>query len=118
MPASLGGLLFSIQSNLSQLQRHQITLITRVTPYAMAGHLLNTTVLTIAVAGSVPLTQLIVWCIYSYSIALFLLYRHLKNRGRSPRNFPRAAEKATIYSLFLGPAVEQLGRPALGGALT
>ena len=32
--------------------RH-ITLVTRVTPYAMAGHLLNTTVLAVAVAGSI-----------------------------------------------------------------
>jgi PAS domain S-box-containing protein len=80
--------------------RH-ITLVTRVTPYAMAGHLLNTTVLAVAVAGSIAPTQLITWCFYSYSVALFVLYRHLKNRGRSPRNFQRAAKKATIYSFFL-----------------
>ena len=67
----------------------------------MAGHLLNTTVLAVAVAGSIAPTQLITWCFYSYSVALFVLYRHLKNRGRSPRNFQRAAKKATIYSFFL-----------------
>ena len=67
----------------------------------MAGHLLNTTVLAVAVAGSIAPTQLIIWCFYSYSVALFVLYRHLKNRGRSPRNFQRAAKKATIYSFFL-----------------
>ena len=67
----------------------------------MAGHLLNTTVLAVAVAGSIAPTQLITWCFYSYSVALFVLYRHLKNRGRSPRSFQRAAKKATIYSFFL-----------------
>jgi PAS domain S-box-containing protein len=88
-------------SNLAEFQRRQITLIARVTPYAMAGHLLNATVLAVAVAGSIPLTQLIIWCVYSYSIACLLLYRHLKNRGRSPHNFQRATKKAAIYSFFL-----------------
>jgi len=91
----------SVQSNLDQSQRRQITLMVRVTPYAMAGHVLNTTVLAIAVAGSVPSAELIVWCIYSYSVGLFLLFRHLKNRGRSPQSFHRAAKKATIYAVFL-----------------
>jgi PAS domain S-box-containing protein len=86
---------------LSPVQRHPIALITRVTPYSMVGHLLNTTILTIAVAGSVPRTQLIIWCIYSYSIALLLLYRHQRNRRRSPHSFQIAAKKATIYALFL-----------------
>jgi PAS domain S-box-containing protein len=90
-----------MRSNLSQFQSRQITLITRVTPYAMAGHVVNTTVLAIAVAGSVPLIQLITWCVYSYSIALLLLFRHLKRRGRSPRSFHRATKKATIYAFFL-----------------
>src|SRR5215510_9700400 len=90
-----------MRSNLSHLQSRQITLIARVTPYAMAGHLLNTTILAIAVAGSIPLVQLITWCIYSYSIALFLLFRHLKHRGRSPRSFQRAVKKATIYAILL-----------------
>ena len=67
----------------------------------MVGHMLNTTILAIAVAGEVRPAQLILWFIYSYSIALFLLYRHLKNRGRSPRSFERATKKAVIYALFL-----------------
>ena len=58
-----------MQSNPTEFQKHQITLITRVTPYAMTGHLLNTTILAIAVAGAIPQAQLIIWCIYSYSIA-------------------------------------------------
>jgi hypothetical protein len=90
-----------MQSNLSQFQKRQIALIVRVTPYAMAGHLLNTTILAVALAGSVPLAELIVWCLYSYSIAFFVLYRHLKNRGRSPRSFQRATQKAAIYAFFL-----------------
>jgi len=90
-----------MESSLSQLQRQQITLITWVTPYAMAGHLLNTTVLAIAMTGSVPPAQLIIWCLYSYAIALLLLYRHLKNLGRSPRSFQRAEKKATIFAVFL-----------------
>jgi two-component sensor histidine kinase len=90
-----------MQSNLSQFQKRQIELIVRVTPYAMAGHLLNTTILAVALAGSVPLAELIVWCLYSYSIAFFVLYRHLKNRGRSPRSFQRATQKAAIYAFFL-----------------
>ena len=90
-----------MQSNLSQFQRSQLTLITRVSPSAMAGHLLNTIVLAVALAGSVPLAELIIWFIYSCLIALFLLYRHVKNHGRTPRSFQRAAKKAMIYSFFL-----------------
>ena len=90
-----------MQANLSHFEQRQITLITRVTPYAMAGHLLNTTVLAVAVAGSIAPLQLYIWCFCSYSIALFLLFRHLKNRGRSPLTYERAARKATIYSFFL-----------------
>jgi PAS domain S-box-containing protein len=86
---------------LSQFQSHQLEVIARVTPHAMVGHVLNTTVLAIAVAGSVPNTQLIGWCIYSYAIALVVLYRHARSRGRAPRNFPRAARRATAYAVFL-----------------
>jgi len=88
-------------TQLSQFQSHQLEVIARVTPHAMAGHMLNTTVLAVALAGSVPKAQLIGWCVYSYAIALLVLYRHVKSRGRVPRNFPRAARRATIYAIFL-----------------
>ena len=94
-----------MQSNLSQLQSRQIAVIARLTPHGLAGHILNTTVAAVAVAGSVPLVQLIIWCTYSYSIPLILLYRHLKGRvkgqGRSPRNFDRAVKKVTLYAVLL-----------------
>jgi two-component sensor histidine kinase len=67
----------------------------------MAGHIVNTTVLAVALAGSVRPAQLIIWCVYSYLIALLLLYRRLKNRGRSPRSVQRAAKKAAVYAFFL-----------------
>jgi PAS domain S-box-containing protein len=86
---------------LSQFQSHQLEVIARVTPHAMAGHMLNTTVLAIAVAGSVPKVQLIGWCIYSYAIALVVLYRHVRSRRRVPRSYPRAARRATVYAFFL-----------------
>ena len=86
---------------LSQFQSHQLEVIARVTPHAMAGHILNTTVLAFAIAGSVPRPQLIAWCLYSYAIALALLYRHLRSRGRSPGNFLRAVRRATAYAFFL-----------------
>lgn len=85
----------------SQLQSHQLEVIARVTPHAMAGHILNTTVLAIAVAGTIPRAQLIGWCTYSYAIALLLIYRHVKNRGRPPRSFERGAHRATMYAFFL-----------------
>jgi PAS domain S-box-containing protein len=90
-----------MHSQLSQFERHQLDVIARVTPHAMVGHLLNTTVLAVALAGSIPDTQLIVWCLYSYAIGLFLLYRHARSRGHVPRNFRRAARRATIYALLL-----------------
>jgi PAS domain S-box-containing protein len=90
-----------MQSQLSQFERHQLDVIARVTPHAMAGHLLNTTVQAVALAGSIPSAQLIVWCLYSYSIGLLLLYRHVRGRGRVPRSFERAARRATIYALLL-----------------
>ena len=90
-----------MHSQLSQFERHQLDVIARVTPHAMVGHLLNTTILAVALAGSIPDTQLIVWCLYSYVIGLFLLYRHARSRGHVPRNFRRAARRATIYALLL-----------------
>jgi PAS domain S-box-containing protein len=90
-----------VQSQLSQFERHQLDVIARVTPHAMAGHLLNTTVLAVAVAGSIPSAQLIVWCLYSYAIGLILLYRHMRGRGRVPHSFQRAARRGTIYALLL-----------------
>ena len=95
------GFRVSMQSNLSQFQKRQFTLIARVSPFGTAGHIVNTTILAIALADSVPLAQLIIWCVYSYSIALFLLYRHVKSRGRSPRDFERAAKKVVIHSLLM-----------------
>ena len=90
-----------MQTTLSQFQRHQLEVIARVTPHSMAAHLLNTTVMAIAVAGSVPVAQLICWCVYSYTIALLILYRHVRSGGRVPRNFPRAARRATLYAILL-----------------
>ena len=90
-----------MQKQLSQFERHQLDVIARVTPHAMAGHLLNTTVLAVALAGSIPNAQLVVWCLYSYAIGLFLLYRHVRGRGHVPRNFQRAVRRATIYALLL-----------------
>ena len=90
-----------MQTPLSQFQSHQLEVIARVTPHSMAAHMLNTTVMAIAVAGSVPRAQLIVWCVYSYAIALALLYRHVRSRGQVPRSFPRAARRATVYALLL-----------------
>jgi PAS domain S-box-containing protein len=90
-----------MQSHLSQFERHQLDVIARVTPHAMAGHLLNTTVLAVAVAGSIPTAQLIIWCIYSYAIALVLLYRHVRSRERVPRSFRRAAGRASAYAFLL-----------------
>jgi hypothetical protein len=99
--ASVQGFRISMQSNLTEFQRRKFGLIRRVSPFATAGHLVNTTVLVIALVGSVPLLQMIIWCVYSYSIALVLLYRLAKSRGRSPRNFERAAKKVMINSFFL-----------------
>jgi PAS domain S-box-containing protein len=90
-----------VQANLYEFQRRQIVLITRVTPYVMVGHVVNTAVIAVALAGSVQTIPLVVWCAYSCSIALLLLFRHVKNRGRSPRSFQRAARKMTIYAFFL-----------------
>jgi hypothetical protein len=42
----------SMQSNPCQFRRDQVTLITRVTPYAMAGHIVNTTVLAVFIPVS------------------------------------------------------------------
>jgi PAS domain S-box-containing protein len=90
-----------MQSNLSQFQRRQLTLLSRVSPFSIAGHLVNTTIVAVALAGSVPQARLIIWCTYSYSLALLLLYRHLKKHGRSPRDFKREARKVTIYAFFM-----------------
>jgi len=91
----------SMASNLSQFQRHQLEVIARVTPHAMLAHLLNTTVMAVAVAGSIPTAQLIIWCVYSYAIALVLLYRHVRSRGRAPRSFQRGANRTTLYAFLL-----------------
>jgi PAS domain S-box-containing protein len=90
-----------METPLSQFQRRQLEVIARVTPHSMAGHILNTTVFAVAMLGSIATTQLIIWTAYSYAIALLLVYRHVRNRGRVPRNFQRATRKATLYACFL-----------------
>jgi PAS domain S-box-containing protein len=90
-----------MRSQLSHFQRRQLEVIARVTPYAMAGHMLNTTVLAIAVVGAIPTAQLIIWCSYSYLIAFIVLYRHARNRSRVAKSFRRAADRATTYAFFL-----------------
>jgi hypothetical protein len=90
-----------MQSQLSRFQSRQLDVVARMTPYAMAGHMLNATILAAAVAGSIPTVQLIIWCSYSYGIALLLLYRNARNRERVPQSFRRAAHKATVYAFFL-----------------
>jgi PAS domain S-box-containing protein len=103
-----------MQADLYQFQKRQIALIARVTPYAMAGHIANTTVIGIALAGSVPPAPLVIWCAYSYATALFLLYRHVRNRRHRPRSFQRAAKKATIYAFLLALPWSGLGVVYLG----
>jgi PAS domain S-box-containing protein len=90
-----------MQPKLSHFQTYQLKMIARVTPHAMAGHILNTTIMAIAVAGSIPTTQLVIWCGYSYGISLAVLYRHARNHARVPKSFGRAARRATVYALFL-----------------
>ena len=90
-----------METPLSLFQRRQLEVIARVTPHSMAGHILNTTVFAVAMAGSIPTAQLIIWCVYSYAIALLVLYRHMRSRGRVPRSFQRATHRATVYSCFL-----------------
>jgi PAS domain S-box-containing protein len=90
-----------MESDLYQFQKRQVAQMARVTPYAMAGHLANTAVIAMALAGSVRPVPLIIWCAYSCATALLLLYRHVKNRRHSPRSFQRAIKKATIYAFLL-----------------
>lgn len=90
-----------MQSSLTEFQRNQLSVITGVTPVAMVGHILNTTVMTLALAASVPLTHLIIWGAYSYGVALVLIFRHLRNRGRIARDFHHAAKSASVNALFL-----------------
>ena len=103
-----------MQPNLYEFEKRQIRLIVRVTPYAMVGHLANTVLIAVALAGSVPPVPLIIWCAYSCSAALLLLLRHAKNRGRLPRSFQRAAKKVTIYAIFLALPWSSLGILYLG----
>jgi two-component sensor histidine kinase/PAS domain-containing protein len=100
---------------LSEFERQQLDVIARVTPHAMLGHILNTTVLAAAVAGSIPTVHLIVWCAYSYAVALLLLYRHARSRGRAPRSFRRAALRAKLYGLLLALPWSSMAVLHLGG---
>jgi PAS domain S-box-containing protein len=90
-----------MQTPLSLFQRRQLEVIARVTPHSMAAHILNTTVLAVAMAGSIATAQLVIWCTYSYAVALIVVYRHTRNRGRVPRSFQRATRRATLYACFL-----------------
>jgi PAS domain S-box-containing protein len=101
-------------SPLSQFERHQLDVIARVTPHAMGGHVLNTTVLVVALAGSIPTAELVVWGSCSYAIALVVLYRHFANRGRVPRSFRHAANRATVYALLLALPWATMGVLHLG----
>ena len=92
-----------MQLRLSEFQRNQLSVVASVTPFAMAGHMLNTTILTITLAGSVPGTQLIGWAAYSFGIALVLIYRHLGRRNRVP-NFGARRETHMRYAATLSHA--------------
>jgi PAS domain S-box-containing protein len=103
-----------MKSNLYEFEKRQIVVIARVTPYAMAGHLANSTVIAMALASSVRSAPLIIWYAYSCATALFLLYRHVKNRRHSPRSLQRATKKATIYALLLALPWSSLAALYLG----
>ena len=103
-----------MQTPPSQVQSQQLEVIARVTPHAMVGHILNTTVLAITVAGSVPKAQLIGWCISSYAVAVVVLYRHVRGRGRVPRSFSRAVRRATVYAFLLALPWTAIGILYLG----
>ena len=103
-----------MQATPSQFQRHQLEVIARMTPHSMAGHMLNTTVLAIALAGSIPTPELVAWSIYSYAVGLLLLYRHARRRGRVALSFERAVRRATIYAFFLALPWSALGVLYLG----
>ena len=46
-------------------------------------------------------THLIIWGAYSYGVALVLIFRYLRHRGRIARDFRHAAKRATVNALFL-----------------
>jgi PAS domain-containing protein len=101
--------------HLSKFEKQQLDVIARVTPHAMLGHILNTSVLAVAVAGSIPTVHLAIWCTYSYAVALLLLYRHARSRGRVPRSFRRAALRAEVYGLLLALPWSSMAVLHLGG---
>ena len=104
-----------MQSNLSQLQRHQITLITRVTPYAMAGHLLNTTVLDDRSRGVDPANSA------DRLVYLFLLDRFVSSLSTSKKSrtitaqLPTSSQEGNDLFVLSRPAVEQLGSSCTWG---
>jgi PAS domain S-box-containing protein len=103
-----------VQSNPHDFQKRQIDLIVRTTPYAMVGHLVNTVIIAVALTASVHLVPLILWTAYSCSVALLLLFRHVRNLGRLPRSFHRAAKKVTVYAILLALPWSSLGILYLG----
>src|SRR5262245_42780180 len=103
-----------MQSNLYQFQKRQIALMARVTPYAMACHIANTTVIAIALAGSMRPAPRAMWCAYLYAAALFLINRHVSNRRRWRHSLQRAARKATIYAFLLAMPCSGLALIYLG----
>src|SRR5262249_55727212 len=70
------------------------------TRYAMVGCIANTAAIAIALAGAVRAAPLIIWCAYSYGTALFLIYRHVRNRKRWPHSFQRAARRRRSMRSF------------------
>jgi PAS domain S-box-containing protein len=104
----------SVQANPYEFQKRQIDLIVRTTPYAMVGHLVNTAVIAAALAGSVQPVPLIIWSAYSCCVALLLLFRHVRNRGRLAHSFHRAAKKVVIYAFLLALPWSSLGILYLG----
>jgi PAS domain S-box-containing protein len=95
---------FSMPSHLSDFEKHQLDLIAQVTPYAMGGHILNTTVMAVAAGSSIPTAHLAVWCGYAYALALALLYRRYaarESRSRTGQSFRHGANRATVYSCLL-----------------
>src|SRR5262245_31152383 len=111
----------SMPAPLSDVEKHQLDVIARVTPYAMGGHILNTTVMAVSASPSIPAAHLAIWCTYSYAIALAVLYRRYsteQGRSRTAQSFRHAANRAIVYSCLLAAPWGSMIVLYLGGTLT
>jgi diguanylate cyclase (GGDEF)-like protein len=88
--------------NAKQITADQLLAIFRTTPASVLGSLANATIVTVALWGSVPSRQLLIWYVCCVVVTSHVGLRWIRNRGRPPRSpSRRVLVRAVLFAALL-----------------